>query len=49
MVNVHHVVRRGGYRTLEAMALVFVSQVVGLGFSVPPHFLHEHQVFDFHW
>ena len=48
MVNVHHVVRRVGSRAVEAMALVFVGQVVGLGCSVPPHFLQEHQVFGFH-
>ena len=47
-VNVHHVVRRVGSRAVEAMSLVFVGQVVGLGCSVPPHFLQEHQVFGFH-
>jgi hypothetical protein len=33
------VVRRVGSRAVETMALLFVGQVVGLGCSVPPHFL----------
>ena len=43
-VNVHDIVGRSRSRAVEEMTLVLVGQIVGRGWRVPSHFLHEHEL-----